>query len=273
MVHKLNRLPTAPAPSTAPRGISEQDILAELSRTGVRRLPAPFPGSFLYVPKDEKPHPGVVALHGSEGGDAGYTDLDAINLASKGFSVLAFDYYGNSKNLPRVLANVELDRTRAAADWLKKSPYVGGRKIGLFGVSRGAEQALYLASKDGSRRFDAVAAHAPHATVVGSYDYRTGGPVFGKNGCALPAWIDRGKTTREDEPIRIEQFRGPVFISHGTRDRVWGVGETQQLEARLRRAGKRPEVYYFPGEGHVLSPAAMRRHDQLLADFFRRTLR
>lgn len=252
--------------------VSEKEIAAELQRTGVVRVETPFCGSALYVPKDKGPHAGIVTLHGSEGGDAGFTDLEAIRLAARGFSVLAFDYFGNSKCLPHRLANVELDRTREAADWLKLSPYVGGQKIGLLGVSRGAEQALFLASRD-TGRFAAVAVHAPHATIVGSYDRRTDGPVLDPRGRALPAWIDHGKATRPGDPIRIERFRGPVFMAHGTRDTLWGVEETRVLEKRMRAAGKRPEVHYFAGEDHVLGFRAAVEEERLLADFFARSLR
>ena len=237
----------------------------------MKSSPTPFPGSHLYTPGDGKPHPAILMLHGSEGGDAGYSDLQAIALAKQGFTVLAFDYFGKSEGLPKELANVEIHRAVDAAHWLAGTPDVDGKKVGLFGVSRGAEQALLLASleKD-DKTFAAVAAHAPHATVVGSYDPKTGGPVMA-DGKEAPAWLVDGKP-KPNGAIEIEKYQGPVFLSHGTADELWDAGQTRALERRLERNGKRAEVHLYPGEGHVFGFRAGIDEQKALVAFFRRTL-
>src|SRR5262245_36767977 len=192
--------------------ISEAHLQRALTVTGVTRRTAPFPGSFVYTPGDGRPHPAIVMLHGSEGGDAGYTDLQAIALAKQGFTVLAFDYFGKSAGLPAELANVEITRAADAARWLANTPDVAGNKVGLLGTSRGAEQALLLASLQTDQTFAAVAAHAPHATVVGSYDRRTDGPVVDDRGREQPGWLVHG-APRTSGAIEIEKFAGPVFLA------------------------------------------------------------
>ncbi|HEY4223537.1 MAG TPA: prolyl oligopeptidase family serine peptidase [Myxococcota bacterium] len=239
---------------------------------GVQSLPTPFPGSHLYVPNDGKPHPAIVLLHGSEGGDAGFSDAEAIALAQKGFATLAFDYVGKSAGLPKELANVEITRASDAARWLKDVPEVAGKKVGLFGASRGAEQALLLASlQQDTSTFAAVAAHAPHATVVGSFNHKTGGPVLDKAGAEQPAWLVDGKPINSGA-IAIENFAGPVFLSQGTKDEVWDVGQTKTLARRLERAGKKPEVHLYPGEHHALGFGAERKNEDALASFFHHAL-
>ncbi len=51
----------------------------------IKELPTPFAGSILYTPNDGKPHPGVVVLHGSEGGSLPYNRLEAQFLAAHGW--------------------------------------------------------------------------------------------------------------------------------------------------------------------------------------------
>jgi dienelactone hydrolase len=249
------------------------DVQAALRRYRGRVLsePTPFPGSALYVQQGGRPGPGLVLLHGSEGGDAGFSDLMAMDLASRGFSVLAFSYY-HSPGTPYVLANIPIERTEEAARWLKDSSWVHGNKVGLYGVSRGAEQAVLLASLlSDSSVISAVGVHAPYHAVVESFDPETYDSVPGPYGRPLPAWTYRGTVPPPGAAIELEKFAGPVFLSHGTRDEVWGVEETRELERRLVAAGKAPEVHYWPGEGHILDsarPAFM----NALSGFFSREL-
>src|SRR6185503_17960219 len=110
-----------PEPARGPDTISDEQLQQALKATGVQSKPTPFPGSHLYTPGDGKPHPAIILLHGSEGGDAGFSDLQAIALAKQGFTVLAFDYFGKSAGLPHELANVEINRAVDAAKWLAKT--------------------------------------------------------------------------------------------------------------------------------------------------------
>ncbi|KFE72184.1 alpha/beta hydrolase family protein [Hyalangium minutum] len=210
-------------------------------------------------------------LHGSEGGDAGYSNLMAMELASRGFSVLAFAYY-HGPGTPNVLANIPLEHTEEAARWLRDSSWVDGNNVGLFGVSRGAEQAILLASLLGdSGPISAVGAHAPFHAVVESFDPETYDFVPGPDGRPLPAWTYRGTVPTPGSPIALENFNGPVFLSHGTRDEVWSVEETRELQRRLLDAGKDPEVHYWPGEGHVLN-SAYSAYLNAVSQFFSRAL-
>ncbi len=246
-------------------------VTEAMAATGVKEQDPPFPGSHLYTPGDGKPHPAILLLHGSEGGDAGFNDLAAVYLARAGFTVLSFDYAGKSKGIPHQLANVKLDRTLAAARWLKANANVAGKKLGLYGWSRGAEQALILASlqKD-TKLLSAVAAHAPHATVVGSCVLGKSEPVYDAHGREQPGWLLHGKP-KAPGPIEVEKFKGPIYLSHGTADETWDVDNTKRLEARLKKAGKHPEVHTYPGEGHVLQKSGDENEARVIA-FFRRTL-
>ena len=94
-------------------------------------------GAYLYIPKGRARSPGVVLLHGSEGGSAGWSSVYALALAMHGFATFAFSYSkgGNSWHAGDI-HDVDLDRTVDALRWLRQHPAVSG-KVGLYGSSRG----------------------------------------------------------------------------------------------------------------------------------------
>jgi acetyl esterase/lipase len=247
----------------------------------------------MYVPKTMEKRPGIVLLHGSEGGWSGWIHVTALKLAHAGFVAMPWPYsFGGNWAHAGDIHDISLDRTEAALAWLKNSAETSGR-IGLYGHSRGAEHALLLVSlmaQDNSPSLPAaVAVHSPSDVVVGAFvanewtperlaqsptgdtaEHETA-PV---DGASRFAWTWRGISDRAkpDSAIEIEQFAGPVFISHGEDDEIWPVDRTRRIEMRLRPAGREPEVHYYPGEGHTLSAAAENIQRPRLVDFFARTL-
>ena len=89
------------------------------------------------------------------------------------------------------------------------------------------------------------------------------------------AWCWRGtsKQLLPGSPIEIERYDGPVFLSRGENDDVWPVNRTKRLEKRLRDAGRRPEVHYYPEQTHRLTPEGRQAHQTRLVAFFQRYLR
>jgi dipeptidyl aminopeptidase/acylaminoacyl peptidase len=73
-------------------------------------------------------------------------------------------------------------------------------------------------------------------------------------------------------PIEIERFAGPLFLSHGTADRVWSVEMTRRLSARLRSNGRNPEVQYYEGQDHIPGSSAESEHHDHLVSFLERHL-
>jgi dienelactone hydrolase len=236
-----------------------------------------------YGPRGDGPFPAVLVLHGSEGAYAGWSHRDAAILAAHGFLAYPHGYSvgGNGWNAGSI-RDVALERTVEALDALRRFSFTSG-KVGLYGVSRGGEHALLVASlmaRDGVRPMpDAVAAHSPADVVCGAFDARRwrdpGDPGWQAWDPADRAWTwrDSSEELKPTTPIAIERYEGPLFLSHGTDDKVWDAAMTRRLEARLRAAGRTPEVHYYEGQDHIPGSAAENEHHARLIGFFSRWLR
>ncbi|RYH05149.1 MAG: alpha/beta hydrolase [Alphaproteobacteria bacterium] len=235
-----------------------------------------------YGPAGDGPFPAVMVLHGSEGAMSGWSHRNAVILAAHGFIAFPFGYSigGNAWNAGSI-ENVAIDRGAEALQAFRAFPATTN-KVGLYGVSRGAEYALLLTSLMSQERMDgapdAVAAHSPPDVICGAFDARryrdAGDPGWTSWDVAQRAWTWRGSS--EDllptTPIPIESFDGPLFLSHGTADRVWSVKMTERLVARLRAAGRQPEMHLYEGQDHIPDSAGENEHHDHLIRFFGRHL-
>ena len=235
-----------------------------------------------YGPPGDGPFPAVMVLHGSEGAWSGWSHRNAVLLAAHGFLAFPFGYSsgGNAWNAGSIV-DVRLDRTVEALRALRGFP-VASDRVGLYGVSRGGEHALLVAAllaRDGlSGLPDAVAAHAPPDVICGAFDGRcwrdSGDPGWQAWDPGKRAWSWQGTNDGllPTMPIEIERYAGPLFLSHGTADRVWSAEMTRRLETRLLAAGRRPEVHYYEGQDHISDSAGENEHHAKLIGFLRRHL-
>jgi dienelactone hydrolase len=265
----------APARSQAQGAPFNREAMARAivdhSNGTIREVPTPFPGSTLFEPTSPSKGAAVLILHGSEGGNQPFSMFQAAELAKHGYAALAFSYFDvPGSSLPKQLLDVPLERTQSAADWLR-ARY--GR-VGLDGVSRGGEQAMKLASLDATKtRFDAVAGEVPSSQVWGAWDPKKMDTIRDRRGNVRAAWTLDGKPLQEGQPIPIEKYPGPIFLTGSGKDSVWPSSDfVRQLEQRLEAHGRKAEVHIFPNEDHILSPNAWAEKSKMLLDFFDRTL-
>lgn len=176
----------------------------------------------LYVPPGEGRHPAVLVVTGSGGGIPPAAG-QAGGLASRGYVVLALAYFG-TRGLPSSLSYIPLEYFATALDWLSAQPAVDPERIGILGISRGAELALLLASS--IPRLHAVVAYMPSSVVI--------------SGCCSgrgePAWTVGGRPVAYRAAIRVEQINGAVLLISGKEDEVWpSDGSSVEIMDRLRR--------------------------------------
>ena len=235
-----------------------------------------------YSPPGDGPFPAILLLHGSDGKWSGWSHRTAAILAAHGFLAMPFGYSngGNSWNAGDII-DVPLDRTAEALVALRTNP-LSGNRIGLYGVSRGAEHALLLASlmvRDGVAGLpDAIAVHAPPDVICGAFNAKmfrdSGDPGWQPWDPANRAWTWRGSSDEllPTTAIEIERFEGPLFLSHGTLDATWSAEMTRRLRDRLKRQGRTPDVHFYEGEGHGFRSDPENQHHELLIGFFTRHL-
>ncbi len=227
--------------------------------------------------------PAVIVLSGGGGG----LDLDkAAVLSRHGFATLALAYFGVPPR-PKWLHRVPVEYVESAVTWLASQPEIDADRIGVLGVSRGAELALLAASRLNQLR--AVVAYAPSSVAWDS------GGRDQSSGEAIPAWTWRGEPMPsaplplrrfmwrsafpvvamrrpvmfrdlfhaglrnaeavERAAIPVEQVNGPMLLISGGDDHVWPAEEmAEAIVARLkkRRLGHRVEHLHYPGAGHSL---------------------
>lgn len=240
----------------------------------------------LYLPEDSAgrpPLPVVVVLGGSGGG----FDLDkAALLARHGFATLALAYFGVPP-LPTWLHRIPLEYFEAAFAWLASQPEIDTQRMGVLGVSRGAELALLLGSRLPQIR--TVVGYAPScvAWAASGRDKETGE--------LIPSWMHGDKPVpflplplrefilRSALPVAllkrpvmfrnlfrtglrnskaiaaaeipVERIRGPILLVSGGDDHLWPAGEmSEAIVGRLKARGfnHRVERLHYPKAGHML---------------------
>jgi dienelactone hydrolase len=224
---------------------------------------AELPGSKLFVRPDKIPAPGILMLHGSEGGSAVYIEEDARELAKAGFAVVTFCWFG-CPGRPAKIHNIPLETTLAGLTWLANSSAVGGRKVGVFGVSRGAEQAVLLASL-APNQMVAVATHAASDTIVAAYDPATMDAVYEYDPTSgqykmAASWTWQGTKLYGERDaygdagprIEIEKYLEPMYLSHGENDMLWPVTRSKNIQMTRDAAGRMTEAHYWAGEDHII---------------------
>jgi dienelactone hydrolase len=227
--------------------------------------------------------PVIIVLSGSGGG----FDLDkAAVLSRHGFATLALAYFGIPP-LPQWLHRIPLEYFEAAMAWLAAQPEIDCRRLGVLGVSRGAELALLLAATFPQIR--SVAAFAPSHVA-----WAAGGREK-ESGEIIPVWTYRGKPIpfaplplrgfmlrsafpvvalrrpvifrnlfragmRNREALReaaipVERMRGPVLLVSGGDDHVWPADRMSEAIVERLRENHFPHAVQhlrYPRAGHML---------------------
>lgn len=235
-----------------------------------------YHGTRIYRPLGE-PQGAIVVLHGSEGGSQPYAPLLAKRFAQEGLVAASFCWFDCGADTPAAIDRVSLDRTEDFVAWFASGPATG-KPVVLYGASRGAEHALLIASLNGDSALIAgVASHAGSDTVVAAYNPRTGLPVPADDGYEAawtwhgePLYGERALPYGSGPPIGIERYPGPVFLSHGESDPLWPAARSHRLQAARDAAGLQTESHYWPGEGHILQPAAAEELVQAIVAFSKR---
>jgi dienelactone hydrolase len=236
----------------------------------------------LYAPPGARHLPAIIAISGSEGG------LDVASAVAKSFAqhdyiVFALAYW-RAPGLPQSLENVRLEYFKQAIDWLKARAEVDPARIGLLGLSRGAEGALLVASHYPDIKAVIAVAPSSHLWPASNMSFVAAGSGNSQSS-RQPAWTLGGKTlpfltpeagpddsgpaknlapyeralsdtpANSDSEIPVDRINGPVLLLSGEQDGIWPAGPmAERIVARLKAA---KFLYPFshleyPGAGHLV---------------------
>lgn len=247
-----------------------------------------FPGAvFAHLPAEQK-RPAIIVLGGSEGYDWFARGM-APQLASHGYAVLGLPYYAPAfamrtdlASLPRAFVDIPVDRLQSAYEWLRARDDIDAERIGVYGVSKGAEFALLAATR--FDWIDAVAAIVPSDVVWEGFGAMDAAPgtrssfswqgeplpfvpydniqaefmTMGHGNAVLRRPHDHGRAAHPDRAIAaripVETYRGAVLVAGGMLDAVWGSGPMAQAIAERRaQSGLATVNLVFWGAGHALT--------------------
>lgn len=235
-----------------------------------------------YGPSGEEIFPGVLILHGSEGSMSGWSHRTAAMLAADGFLYYPHGYSkgGNAWNAGHI-QDVEIGQTAEALTALRNFEACNG-KVAVYGVSRGAEHALLLATlmseADMQGQPDAVACLAAPDVVCGAFDARSfresGDPGWQAWDPSQRAWTWNGTSDKllPSTPINVEAYAGPLFLSAGLQDLTWSPEMTVRLQKRREAQDLPVEAHLYQEEGHIPGSAGENRHHKLLLSFLKRNI-
>lgn len=214
-----------------------------------------------FKPAEPGEHAAVLVLGGSEGGKDGVRAF-ARPLAEQGFAVLALSYFG-VEGLPANLEEIPVEYFQQAVDWLARQPATSQDKIGIYGVSRGAEAALLAAAHD--ERLRAVVAAAPSHVLWQNINYTSFEPRAAwtlnnqplafvpydlSNGFVSVFALYDGALQRQmrypDAEIPVEDINGPILLVSGEKDLLWpSTAMADQIVKRLGQKGSGQSVEHL----------------------------
>ncbi|XP_046568714.1 acyl-coenzyme A amino acid N-acyltransferase 2-like isoform X2 [Haliotis rubra] len=214
----------------------------------------------LFLPAGVGPFPGVLDMFGSTGG---LVEFRAALLASQGFASFALGYFGYD-DLPKTLADLDLDYFLDAVDWLASHPNVQPGGIGVVGTSKGGELAFVLGMSCDKVKAVVNISGSP---IFSFADLKKSGKSHVK---ALEMdfskldYSDEGITTRNSFQYDTSTFipvwkkNAAVLYLCGEEDGTWNTQHAKTFKDSFP-AEKRDniELVIYPRTGHLIEPPYM----------------
>jgi dipeptidyl-peptidase-4 len=180
-------------------------------------------------------------------------------MAQKGYIIFTVDNksasgrgHGSEVIIHRKFGEIELADQLAGVAYLKSLPYVDGARIGIWGWSYGGYMTCYAMLNGG----DAYKAGFAGAPVT---DWRQYDTIYTERYMGLPK--DNPEGYKQSSPVtHAAKLKGKLLIAHGTGDDNVHFGNTVQLMEEFIKAGKYPEIFFYPGRGHGISDPTARLH-------------
>jgi dienelactone hydrolase len=225
-----------------------------------------------YPPSVESGNVAIMFFGGSEGG---IPNIGVEPFTAKGYPCIKVGYFG-TEHTPDKLEMIPLEYFEKAIRMFKSQPEVKGKKIVVFGSSRGGELALLLASR--YKQIEGVIAQKPSFPVFqgigkggssSSWSYK-GQPVpfvpyykpFDYSKVVNNQWRELFELTLtqtdvvEKAMIKVEQINGPILILNGKEDKMIPSGQMGEMIIKRLKENNFPHWYKhvaYENAGHTFS--------------------
>ncbi|MDH3459344.1 MAG: alpha/beta hydrolase, partial [Gemmatimonadota bacterium] len=153
------------------------------------------------------------------------------SLRPPGYALLALDYRGYGQNLGHPSEAGLYQDAAAAWVWLEQRPEIDRRRVAVYGRSLGSVPALYLATT------------TPVAAVILDSPFTSARAMARVHYRLFPAFLVRYAM---DNLARAERISAPLFIIHGTHDRIAPI----RMGRALARVGRARVLHEVQGAGH-----------------------
>ncbi|MEY2570185.1 MAG: hypothetical protein QOE63_535 [Acidimicrobiaceae bacterium] len=261
-------------------GVARAGCRREILGRDILRRAVDEPGlvGTLFAPHDDRPHPAVIFLGGSEGG---LIESFAAALAGEGFTALALAYFG-MPGLPAQLSRIPLEYFGSALRWMQRQPEVDAARIAVGGASKGGEAAVLVGATFPD--IAAVVGVVPSGVAFMSIGRtplglrRSSWSLDGRDVPFVPARLSRPvlRQVVARSPVRlrvfyeeamkntaavdaatipVERIKGPVLLLSGQDDQMWPSSVLADIAERRLQSHRHPwphEHVSYPDTGHAL---------------------
>ncbi|MDO6825495.1 prolyl oligopeptidase family serine peptidase [Marinobacter sp. 1_MG-2023] len=240
------------------------------------------PEGFLYLPlkPNAEPLALILVVHGGPTSAAYPVFNPLIQFwCQRGFAVAEVNYRGSSGYgrafrlaLAECWGDIDVQDMARAAEFLKAAGYVNGKSTFIQGRSSGGYTALMALSQD--QRYEAGASQfgvtdplqlrrMTHRFESGYLDWLLGNPE------------DHSQRWQERTPrLRTATIASPVIFFQGGQDKVVVPEQTRMMVEAMQQAGLKPELHWFPDEGHgILKQVNQAAMLEALYSFYQQRLR
>ena len=210
----------------------------------------------LFLPEEplDKPVPCIVCIHGGAWmvNRRIWFEPFAKYLASKGFAAVARDY----RMLPAVKVIDCVYDCKAAVRWVRANAEKYGidpDRIGAIGASAGAHLIALLATTANVPELEGSVGNAGISSAVqAAVGFAT--PAFKIEGAGSAKAKRFGFTEEEIKLLspyeHISSSAAPLYLVHGTKDRVVNPQDSQDLYDKYKEVGAHAELKWVPDKGH-----------------------
>ncbi len=212
----------------------------------------------VYLPSTDEPHPTLLMIHGGAwfSGNKANVAYHASFAAEHGYAVVAINY----RLAPRHKFPAQVEDCRKALTWIHENAdeyQFDKQRIGVYGYSAGAHLASLVGLSSNNSTIEADADDVPKIRAI----------VAGGTPCefswipdeskALAYWLGDSreavpKAYVSASPIEfVDRNDPPVFLFHGTADRIVPVLSPEKLKQELDDAEIKNELHLVDDASHM----------------------